>query len=200
VKSASCTATSTGQPPAVGEGHARGHVLVCRNLKTRCRSREAASGPEKRPPSNRYAGVNGGLAATTTFGKTSVASSGRRGVARGLVAAKPPEPSELARGTDLAPPRARQASQDVGREMHSLDGSRVGSQSGRVFTGQAVERSRRNACVWAAAKGFASRHKRGARQARHWVGLRRPGWKNKPSGSSAREAQKRRSPRATSAA
>jgi len=169
-------------------------------LKTRCRSREAASGPKKRPPSIRYAGVNGGLAETAVFGKTSTESSRWRDAGRGPVAAKPPEPSELARGTDLAPPRARQASQDVGREVRTLDGSRVGLQRGKVFTDQAAEWSRRNTRVWAAAKRFASRHERGARQARHWVGLRRPGWKNKPSRSSAEKRRSEGPPRATSAA
>jgi len=49
VKSASCAATLAGQSPAAGEDDARGVVLVCRTLKTRCRSRKAATGPEKRP-------------------------------------------------------------------------------------------------------------------------------------------------------
>ena len=49
VKSASCVATFVGQPPAASEDDARGVVLVCRTLKTRCRSRKAATGPEKRP-------------------------------------------------------------------------------------------------------------------------------------------------------
>jgi len=44
-------------------------------LKTRCRSREAASGPEKRPQSIRYADVNGGLAETTVFAQSGTASS-----------------------------------------------------------------------------------------------------------------------------
>lgn len=49
VKSASCVATIAGQSPASGEDSAHGYVLVCRILKTRCRSRKAASGSEKHP-------------------------------------------------------------------------------------------------------------------------------------------------------
>jgi len=49
VKSASCVATTAGPTPAAGEDSARRIVLVCRTLKTRYRSRRAATGSEKHP-------------------------------------------------------------------------------------------------------------------------------------------------------
>jgi len=49
VKSASCVATTAGPTPAAGEDSARRIVLVCRTLKTRYRSRRAATGSGKHP-------------------------------------------------------------------------------------------------------------------------------------------------------
>lgn len=165
--------------PCGGRGQRPWRCARASYLKTRCRSRETASGSKKRPPSNRYADVNGGLAETTVFGKTSTASSRRKSAARGPMAtnhrsrasSREAGPSATARAAGVARRRSRNV---------SLDGSRVRLRSGEAFTGRVAKRSRHHANVWAAAKGFASRHARGVRQARHWVGRRRPRWNNKP--------------------
>jgi len=76
---------------------------------------------------------------------------------RGLVAAKPLEPSKLAcRGTKFHGVRGGWR-KGASRRSAPFDGSRVGSYSGGVFTGSAAGRPWRQGDAWANAKGFASR-------------------------------------------
>lgn len=166
VKSASCVATTAGPTPAAGEDSARRIVLVCRTLKTRYRSRRAATGSGKHPHQS-DSGCARGPSRGNRFANATRYRNGETAQWDGTLAAKPTKAGQ-ARDIGSTPGVARLTSQDEGRRNVPFDGSRAGLQSGEVFTDRVAKRTRCSFGVWAAAEGSASWHIEEARQARQW--------------------------------
>jgi len=151
------------------------------------------------PASIRFAGVNRGLAEATVFAQSSTASSRWRGGARGPVAAKPPEPSELARrgtkfhvrrgGCRKAPVEEVHLSIEVVSDRTAVKSSRVSLRGGlgavRVC-GPMRSDSQAGASL-------------AARQARHRFDRWRTQGKKTPRRSSEKQTPKHRSSGATTA-
>jgi len=195
-KAQSCVATVVGQPPTLGEGSARGYVLVCRRWKLVAeveRLRLAQRSARIKPIRGRERGPNrDNRVCKKQHGI--VAVKGRSARPGGGKTASVEQARVMG---DLVQRCARSVSQDASWRNALFDGRRARSRCGETFTGLATKRSRRREGVWANAKGFVSRYIRAARQARHWFDWRRARRNKTPPRSGEKQTPRRQSTRAT---